>query len=812
MKCKIFIKGLLTLVLLLFSLYSNAQEENENNTQEKENVTKKPAAKGYAKFREAGVSCDSGLFILYRTDDKLYFEIPDSVLGKDMLLGSRVSEISSTSKVVAGEMRKSPVLVYLSRDNKNVFLHQVVSDYISDEDDAVNLSVERNSLAPILNTFPVEAFNSDSSAVVIDVTKFFSNEIPAVSPFNAKYKAGKLESEATKITESLSFPGNVEVRTLMSYSNTGSEPFLIVMHRSLLLLPEKPMQPRYEDPRIGYFSNSKRYFSSDKIGVESLSYISRFRLEPRPEDMDRYKAGELVEPEKPIVFYIDNAFPESWRPYLKAGIEDWQAAFEAIGFKNAIQAKDYPTDDPEFHPEDIRYSCIRYISMPKANSMGPRWIDPRSGEVISGDVLWWHNVTVLLRDWRFVQCGAVEPAAREKNINLELLGSMIRYVAAHEVGHTLGLKHNMRASYAFEVDSLRSPTFTNAHGTTPSIMDYARFNYIAQPGDGVTALAPPHMGPYDVFAIKWGYKPIFEAGTPEEEKATLNRWILEKSDSLIYRYGDQQMGLCFDPSSQNEALGNDAIKASEYGVANAKYIMSHLVEWCTEPNGDYEFLSHIYEELIRQYNRYTGHVVSYLGGVYIYKGVEGEGIPFYSPVAKEKQKQALVWLFKSLADEPSWILNPEIDKRLGSQKANLYKSQAATLDMIMSPVILQRLALYHKDYTPYQYLNDVYEQVWYKTMHHKELTPFDRHIQASYVHNLLSLGGKEARAAAPAADPEEDYLGSASSAKVTFTDNLIKPLISQQIRETSKLLEKNLKNHDPETAAHYRYLYSLLRQ
>lgn len=288
-----------------------------------------------------------------------------------MLLGARVSELSSTSKVVAGEMRKSPIQIRFSRDNKNIYMHQMVSDYISDPDDEISVSVQRNSITPILETFPIEALNCDSTAAVFEVTKYFSAEIPAVSPFNSKYKAGKLESDATFIIKTQAFPQNVEIKTQMSYS--GSRPFLVVMNRSILLLPEQPMRPRLEDKRIGYFANSERYFSSDFIGVKTLKYISRFNIQPKAEDLEKYKAGELVEPAKPIVFYIDNAFPKEWRPYLKAGVEDWQIAFEAIGFKNAIIAKDYPEDDEDFNPEDMRYSCIRYISTPKANSMGPRW-------------------------------------------------------------------------------------------------------------------------------------------------------------------------------------------------------------------------------------------------------------------------------------------------------------------------------------------------------------------------------------------------------------------------------------------------------
>lgn len=793
----VFVVLIFALVLLpAFGLAETDKDELKDNQKKKS---------FYDLLVSENAEKDTGLFIISKIHNNYYFGMNDSLLGRDMLLGSRISELSSTANVVAGEMSTHPILIRFSRDDEKLYMHQIVSNYVADDDDEISISVHRNSVPPILETFQLEAFNEDSTSFFFEVTDYFSREIPSISPFE-KYRPGKLQRDATFILETQAFPKNVEIKTQLSYSNSRRGPFLAVINRSILLLPKKPMRPRYLDPRVGYFSNQVRYFSSKKIGVENISFISRFNIQPKSEDLARYQAGELVEPKKPIVFYIDNAFPEAWRPYIKAGIEDWQKAFEEIGFKNAIVAKTYPENNPDFNPEDIRYSCFRYISKPRANSMGPRWIDPRSGEVIGGDVLWWHNVTELLRDWRFVQCAAADPEARKKNPDLPLLGEMIRYVAAHEVGHTLGLKHNMRASYAFPVDSLRSATFTQKHGTTPSIMDYARFNYVAQPGDEGVRFSPPNIGPYDKFAIKWGYKPIFEAQGPEDEKQILSYWINEKSENLAYCYTDNRMSLSADPSSQNEALGDDAVKASTYGIENAKFIMKHLVEWTTGENEDYQYLEHMYDEIIDQYERYFSHVNTYLGGVYMFPQVEEKNRENYQPVTVQKQKEALEWLFNELRTQHQWILNKGIERRIGSHKPELLKMQARMLDNIMSSDILQRLELYHEDFNPVDFLNDVQEQVWRKTIQKQPLNEFDRNLQASYITNLLEVSEIMKDSNSRSSFNNEDALNKPHSYRVQFLDNAVKPLLYAKIEETRQLIKKYGKSKDEATNAHYMYL------
>jgi len=672
-----------------------------------------------------------------------------------MLMVTRIAKNTSNNGSFGGQKTNTQVLRW-QKKNKSILLRIVSHNIVADEDLPVHEAVVNSNFEPVLYSFPIKAFNNDKTATVIDVTELFSADVkPFGLPERTRkgYKISKLQSNTSFIESIKSYPLNIEARHVKTYaasnppSNSSTGTVSVEMSNSMILLPKEPMKRRTFDERVGWFTTSQTDYGLEAQKSKEVTFLDRWRLEVKDEDIEKFKSGELVEPKKQIVYYIDRATPKKWRQYIKDGIEDWQVAFEAAGFKNAIIAKDPPTieEDPEWTPEDVRYSVVRYLASPIPNANGPHVSDPRSGEILESDINWYHNVMSLLQGWYFVQTAAINPDAQTSEFKDEVMGKLIQFVSSHEVGHTLGLPHNMGSSCAYPVDSLRSATFTKKFGTAPSIMDYARFNYVAQPGDKDVAMMP-NIGVYDKYSISWGYRPILEAKTTDEEKETLDNWILLHAGDPFYRFGHQQAGDVVDPSSQTEDLGDDAIKASTYGIANLKRIVPNLIKWTSEKGKNYDDLETMYGHVISQFNRYMGHVSSNLGGVYEnYKTYDQEGL-VYSHVDKNHQKNCLKFVNEQLFTTPTWLIDKEIIGRTeySGITERIRGIQVRTLNNILSLGRMQRMVENEtlngsNAYNLINMMTDLRKGIWSELSSGKNIDTYRRNLQRAHVERLAEL-------------------------------------------------------------------------
>lgn len=725
----------------------------------------KAGPKPFAEVITDKAQADSGLFNIYKQDDRFFFEIPDSLLGRDVLVVNRISKSAAGLRAMmmgfSGDIIGENVIRFEKGPNYRIFLKNIsYADVSKDSTQPMFTSVSNSNLQPIVAAFDVKATSKNGKGNVIDLTEYISGDNDILffdGQVKNALKIGGVQPDKSYISDVKSYPMNTEIKTVKTYSKSGSSggPGMppsaggnatVELNSSMVLLPAVPMQPRYFDPRVGYFTTSVTDFDADPQGVKRLQMITRWRLEPKPEDMEKYKRGELVEPVKPIVFYIDPATPVKWRKYLIMGVNDWQSAFEQAGFKNAIIAKMAPTpqEDSTWSIEDARFSAIVYKPSDVPNASGPHVHDPRSGEIIESHINWYHNVMRLLRNWYFVQASPNDPRARNMQFSDELMGELIRFVSSHEVGHTLGLRHNFGSSSTYPVEKLRDKEWVKKNGHAASIMDYARFNYVAQPGDGITgADLYPRINYYDKWAIEWGYKLLPQAKSPEAEVPVLNKITIEKLKDKKFWFGTESNP--DDPRSQNEDLGDNAMIASSYGIKNLQYIMPNLLSWTKVENEGYGNLSELYKEVAGQFSRYMGHVAKNVGGIYeTPKTVEQAG-GVYEYVPKAIQKEAVAFLNKQLFTTPKWLINQDLLSRIGSDGVSLISSrQAPILDRLMSTNTINKLitgeaALGAKAYDPVEMLNDLKKSIFSEIYTHQSIDVYRRNLQRDYVDNLSEL-------------------------------------------------------------------------
>ncbi|NER13703.1 DUF5117 domain-containing protein [Leptobacterium flavescens] len=754
---------MLAVLFIAPGMYSQKVQKQRRNKKKAKNekvVTppkpkpKKNGIKPYSQVVTKDAVTDDGLFKSHKINDKYYFEVPHSLLDKDMLLVSRIAQIPAGlggGYVNAGSKTNEQIVVWERFQNK-ILLKVKSYNAVADDSQAISNSVKVNNYKPILYSFKIEAFNADSTAAVIDVSKFYSSDIKAISGlparFRRQYRVRNLDGSRSFINSVKSFPQNIEVKQDFTYnaeappSNAATGSISLQMNQSMILLPEEPMKPRIFDPRVGWFTVNQIDYGSEALKADNKTYIRRWRLEPK--DPEAYARGELVEPVKPIVYYLDPGTPEKLRKYIKQGIEDWQKPFETAGFKNAIIAKDPPSpeEDPEFSPEDIRYSVVRYVASTTRNATGPSVSDPRSGEIIESDIIWYHNHLRSYRNRYLLETGAANPSARTLNTPDEEIGEMMRMVIAHEVGHALGFPHNMAASFAYGAEDLRSGDFTQENGIAASIMDYARYNYVAQPGDQNIRFIR-QMGPYDHYATNWGYRVIPNANTPESEVATLDKWIMEKNGDPKFKFGRQ--GSRFDPSSQTECIGSDPIIASTYGIKNLKYVAQNLSSWTSETTNNYQDLEELYGELLGVWSRYVGHVVTNIGGVYENIKKPEQGGFVYEIVPASVQRESMNWVQNNAFKTPSWLVDKEILQNIdhAGYFERFRSLQTRQLNNILSFDRLGRLidaeTLNSDYYSALSMLRDLRNGLWSELRSSSKVDLFRRNLQRAYIDRMKSM-------------------------------------------------------------------------
>ena len=759
---------LLVFVALFFSFSLNSQKKSVDSLTKDMNMSK-------------------GIINSYTKNNKLLFEIPNEILEKDILVVTRLAQVPSgySPYINAGSKTSEQVISFYKKNNR-LDIRQLSYNNIADPDDPISESVVENNFSPILASFEIK--NNDKSSFLIDVSEYFLKDSPGFNIINSRvkdqYKIGGVDRKRSSIDSARSFPENIEILATLTF-NTNKPPrinrtktFSFQVNHSFILLPDEKMKIRHFDHRVGWFTVNKIDYSSNALKSDSFKLIRRWRLEPNNEEA--YSRGELVEPKKKIIYYLDPATPKKWRPYFIKGIEDWNSVFEKAGFKNAIVAKNPPTkdEDPDFSPEDIRYSTVRYVASETRNATGPSVSDPRTGEILESDIIWYHNHLRSYRNRYLLETGAANPSARTLETPEKEIGEMMRRVISHEIGHALGLPHNMKASSAYPVDSLRSGDFTQKMGIATTIMDYARYNYIAQPGDKNIRFIR-QLGPYDDYSIEWGYR-HFPGKSVDEEKEILSKFVDQKSLNPIYMFGSSWG----DPNSQTENIGDDPVKASYYGIKNLKIVAKNLTKWTYAPNKDYADLEELYGELLGVYRRYIFHVIGMIGGVnQTLINTNQGGTYTYKNVDKQDQIRALNFLDTELWKTPIWLLDKEIISQINNSDG-LYKIEAMherSINSLLSNYRLNRMLSSDNSIVGeglnYNELFDLlYESIFDKI---NPTNQIERNLQISFTKKIISL-------------IEEKDLKDALKSKALSMKEEINKLSNKKSRSSSN---NTLKNH-----------------
>lgn len=732
----------------------------------------KKAPKPYNKVIDSTAVTQKGLIDVHKVEEKYLFEIPESLLGSEIMTTTRYSKTPAGGGIFGGEEINRQVVKWEKGLNNNLLLRSVTYVIMTpDEDKPMAQAVKNSTSDPIIANYDILAIKKDSSGkkdvgYVIDVTGTFESDLQTFSLDPIKKQLLNIQGfqkDRSFIQKISSFPINTEIRTVKTFATTAPQLSLnptpkigtnlpaaldagvitLELNTSMILLPKNPMRKRTFDARVGYFANEYELFEEESQKSDTEVFAVRWRLEPKSEeDAKRQKNGELIEPKKPIVYYIDPATPEKWKKFIKLGIDDWQVAFENAGWKNAIRGEYWPENDPTMSLEDARFSVLRYFAAEIQNAYGPNVNDPRTGEILESHIGWYHNIMSLLRNWYMIQTAAVDPAARAKKFDDNLMGELIRFVSSHEVGHTLGLRHNMGASSATPVEKLRDKDFQDKFGHTSSIMDYARFNYVAQPEDGVKTFFP-RIGDYDKWAIKWGYSYFDEAKSEKEEKAILNEMTKEAYKNRRLWFGTETSP--YDPRYQTEDIGDNAMRASEYGIKNLKRILPNLMGWSAEKGESYAELEQLYNALTGQFRRYMGHVTKNVGGVYdTPKTYDMTGNQF-EVVPKAIQKDAVAFLNVQLFATPKWLMDQNILAKINPENGveSIKGMQDATLSNLLAGDRLVRLleasSVNKNNYSVDELLTDLKNGIFSELKSSTAIDMYRRNIQKLYIDKVIGL-------------------------------------------------------------------------